>query len=52
MPKPKSNVVRMKIPPTMYVTLFKPLAEPIEAIPSPFGECKSTSTISKSAEII
>ena len=51
------------MPPTMYVTLFRPfsadfceennwLAEPIAAMPSPFGECKSTNIIKSTPEII
>lgn len=51
------------MPPTVYVTLFNPfsadfceekswLAEPIAAMPSPFGECRSTSIIKSTPEII
>lgn len=49
MKKPKMSVERINIPLIIYVTLFRPfsadfcdennwLAEPIAAIPSPFGE--------------
>ena len=62
-PYPKIKVARIKMQPTMYVTLFKPfsadfweennwLAEPIAAMPSPFGECKSTNIIKRTPVII
>ena len=57
------NVEITKIPTKKYVTLFKPfsvdfceekswLAAPIEAIPSPFGECNNTKITLKTALII
>ena len=61
--KPKKKLEIIKIPTKKYVTLFNPfsvdfcdennwLAAPIDAIPSPFGECNNTSKMAKIAETI